>query len=305
VDGGRLYATGTWKPGPQLGPGTPWDATAELVVMGQADGIYRLVELDTGREVARLEDPEQSVLQATFSPDGTKLVLEARNGLRVWDLRRIRAELAEMGLDWKASSYPPVNSAKQTLPLSVTVNRGEIEAVEHIRQADLLCARGDLVGAIGALQKAHTIAPGDAFVNHYLAWLLAICPDPKVRDPKQAVKLAKLAVASAPDQFGYQRALGIAHYYAGDYQAAVEALTRSVEQLQGGHGYDHFPLAMAYNRKGDKEEARKWYDRGVAWMNAHKQPPRPEKLAILRADAEALLGIQQPSPDKSAPEKKE
>ena len=55
-----MYATGTWEPGPQLGAGEPTDATSELVVMAQTNGIYRLVELATGRELAQLEDPEQN-----------------------------------------------------------------------------------------------------------------------------------------------------------------------------------------------------------------------------------------------------
>src|SRR5262249_51601190 len=60
-DGSRAYAVGTWEPGPRLGPGRPWDVSPNgLVVLGLTNGIYRLVELATGREVARLEDPEQN-----------------------------------------------------------------------------------------------------------------------------------------------------------------------------------------------------------------------------------------------------
>src|SRR5262249_53314942 len=40
VDGGRLYAVGTWEPGPQLGPCIPWDVTSELAVLGLPNGIY-------------------------------------------------------------------------------------------------------------------------------------------------------------------------------------------------------------------------------------------------------------------------
>jgi serine/threonine protein kinase len=107
ADGGRLYAVGTWEPGPRLGPGTPWDVTSELAVLGQSNGIYRLVELATGRELARLEDPEQNTGEAGFTTDATRLVVRAKNGLRVWELRRIREELDKLGLDWDAPPYPP------------------------------------------------------------------------------------------------------------------------------------------------------------------------------------------------------
>ena len=123
-DGGRLYAAGTWTPGPQLGPGVPWDATSDLAVMGEGNGIYRLVQLTTGRELARLEDPEQNSNAAFLTSDGTKLVITAGNGLRVWDLRLVRRQLAAMGLDWDAPPYPPA-AANNTPRLSVTVDRGD------------------------------------------------------------------------------------------------------------------------------------------------------------------------------------
>src|SRR5262249_14809368 len=110
-DGGCLYAVPTWKPGPQLGLGVPWDATADLAVMGQANGIYRLVKLTTGHELARLEDQEQNTGPASFTHDGTKLVVWAKNGLRLWDLRRIREGLVELGLDWDAPSFPKASKA--------------------------------------------------------------------------------------------------------------------------------------------------------------------------------------------------
>jgi serine/threonine protein kinase/WD40 repeat protein len=106
VDNGQMYATGTWERGPQLGTGGPVDATTDLVVMDQANGISRLVELATGRELAQLESPDTNAWYDTFTPDGTKLVVAARNGLRVWDLRRIRTGLAKLGLDWDAPPYP-------------------------------------------------------------------------------------------------------------------------------------------------------------------------------------------------------
>jgi WD40 repeat protein len=137
VDGGRAYAVGSWEPGPQLGPGTPWDATSELAVLGQSNGIYRLVELATGRELARLEDPEQNAGRATFTPDGMQLVVAAKDGLRVWDLRRIREQLAKLSLDWGAPPYPaPVPRSQgadqqgSAQPLEVQLDLGELRGKE-------------------------------------------------------------------------------------------------------------------------------------------------------------------------------
>jgi hypothetical protein len=107
-EGGRAYALDTWEPGPRLGPGLPWDLSHDgrLAVVGQGGGIYRLVERATARELARLEDPDQVTAAAAFTPDGTRLVITGEDGLRVWDLRCIRVELARLGLDWDAPPYP-------------------------------------------------------------------------------------------------------------------------------------------------------------------------------------------------------
>ncbi len=130
-----MYATGTWKPGPQLGAGEPSAATSDLVVLAQTNGIYRLVELATGRELAQLEDPEQNTHPAVFTPDGTKLIVAAMNGLRVWDLRRIRTELTKLGLDWDAPPLPAASRGTDatplaTAPLSIRVDLGASNYVQ-------------------------------------------------------------------------------------------------------------------------------------------------------------------------------
>jgi Tfp pilus assembly protein PilF len=142
-DGGRIYRVGTWERGPQLGPGTPWDFSPDnrLAVLGLPDGVYRLVELPTGREVARLEDPEQIAGGAVFTPDGTRLVVAAEDGLRVWDLRRIRKELVRLGLDWDAPPYPEA-AAVLPRPREVQVVGAELmdprKVAEHQRARVLL-----------------------------------------------------------------------------------------------------------------------------------------------------------------------
>ncbi|ODU00888.1 MAG: hypothetical protein ABS79_02625 [Planctomycetes bacterium SCN 63-9] len=109
TDNGRLYAAGTWKPGPQLGPGylACFSSDGELAVLSGGAGPFRLVEVATGRELARFEDPDQDVEQVSMSADKATLLTTHKKGLLVWDLRRIRAELARMGLDWDAPALAP------------------------------------------------------------------------------------------------------------------------------------------------------------------------------------------------------
>ena len=81
--------------------------------------VIRLVETETGRTLARLESPDLCDVQsATFSPDGSRLVVTTNDGpaVHVWDLRAIRKHLAGMGLDWDAPAYSDDDPANPALP---------------------------------------------------------------------------------------------------------------------------------------------------------------------------------------------
>jgi serine/threonine protein kinase/WD40 repeat protein len=62
----------------------------------------RLVDLNTGEELAVLQVPEsQNLAGYQFSPDGRYLAaLTVRGTVQLWDLRRLRATLRQAGLDW-------------------------------------------------------------------------------------------------------------------------------------------------------------------------------------------------------------
>jgi serine/threonine protein kinase/WD40 repeat protein len=88
-------------------------------------GLIRLLNPATGKELARLEDPNHASSWLVFSADGTRLIgsSDVDRCVHVWDLRLIRRQLAEMGLDWDAPPYP-VAETQELQPLHVTVNSG-------------------------------------------------------------------------------------------------------------------------------------------------------------------------------------
>jgi WD40 repeat protein len=135
-DGTRLWRVGSWRPGPLLDAlrqPAAFSPDGRLLAVTQPQGWVRLVEVDTAREVARLEGPHQERSEAIcFSPDGTQLVVKThQTTFHVWDLRLIRRRLGEMGLDWDQPSYPaPARDVKpgRLRPLQVEIDPGAFGA---------------------------------------------------------------------------------------------------------------------------------------------------------------------------------
>jgi Flp pilus assembly protein TadD len=119
---------------------------------------------------------------------------------------------------------------------------------------------------------------------------MATHPDPRHRDAGRAVAWAQRAVDLDPDEGNYRNTLGAAHYRAGQWNDAIEALTKAMTLLDARwESFNTFFLAMAHWQLGHQEEARQWYDRAVQWMKKHK--PNDEELRRFRTEAAALLGI--------------
>jgi WD40 repeat protein len=131
-NGLRLWEVGSWREGISLG-GIPEAAFAfsplgTLLAMETGQGTLRLLNPETGREYARLEEPDQvKSAWICFSPDGTQLLTAGAGSeawIRVWDLRAIRRQLAAMGLDWDLPPYPPSSAPRRAAPLRVILDRG-------------------------------------------------------------------------------------------------------------------------------------------------------------------------------------
>jgi eukaryotic-like serine/threonine-protein kinase len=156
----------------------------------------------------------------------------------------------------------------------------------------VLAAAGQREEAEKAYRKGLELGPGNPMALNNLAWLLATSPDAKFRDPGRAVELAKKAVELAPKAGTLWNTLGVAHYRARDWKAATAALEKSKELLGDTElSFNAFFLAMAHWQLGNQDEARKWYDKAVQWMEKNK--PQDEELRRLRAEAAELLTIRE------------
>jgi uncharacterized protein HemY len=83
--------------------------------------------------------------------------------------------------------------------------------------------------------------------------------------------------------------LGEAYYRIGQWQEAITALDKELALRQGGTSEGFFFLAMAHHRAGHKDEAHKWYDKGIAWTDKHA--PKDPALLRYRSEAASVLGV--------------
>jgi tetratricopeptide (TPR) repeat protein len=164
--------------------------------------------------------------------------------------------------------------------------------------AEAHAARGRACYALGQREQAARdfaraveLRPDWPEFANTAAWLLATQEDPRHRDPGRAVLLADLAIRLDRDEPSYWNTLGVAHYRAGHWGEAIAALTRSMELFGGqAEGYNTLFLAMAHAQLGHAEEARRWYDRAVRWMEEHPWVDGGEPRRF-RAEAAELLRV--------------
>jgi WD40 repeat protein len=266
-DGGRILIVGTWEEGPAVqwsGSAAVFSPDGSLLAVEAGPGVIRLLDPATGREKARLEDPHQERASClVFTPEGTRLVAVSDDGkaIHVWDLKRIRAELARIDLDWDAPPYPEcADSAPGSLEVRVV-------------GADLPAK----------LQQANEL--------NNQAWPLVAGPEGQ-RKPAQGLELIQKAVELSPDNGLLLNTLGVAQYRNGQYAAAVVTLEKSLAAAKGeSDAFDLFFLAMCHARHGEPARAKDCFDRAVKWVEANKdvEPQWREELKAFRAEAEAEL----------------
>jgi tetratricopeptide (TPR) repeat protein len=126
-----------------------------------------------------------------------------------------------------------------------------------------------------------------------LAWLLATCPDPRARHAERAVFFARRALELAPEDGNTWNTLGVALYRAGALDEGRRAFARAMDLREGGTPHDWFFLALIAWREGRPVEARRWFDRAVAYRLERR--PRDDELYRFHVEAAEALG--QPPPD--------
>jgi WD40 repeat protein/tetratricopeptide (TPR) repeat protein len=138
-DGCRLWEVGSWNEWWKVDGATGcFSLDSRLLAVEDSAGAIRLVRPKDCTELARLEAPESTHLMPhCFTPDGTQLIAIGKDtqALHIWDLRAIRAQLADLGLDWDLPPYPPAAPEKDAPPLTVSIDYGNLLAITNPQQA--------------------------------------------------------------------------------------------------------------------------------------------------------------------------
>jgi WD40 repeat protein/Tfp pilus assembly protein PilF len=304
-DGWVLFETTTWRPKVRLCRGVTsrlaFAPDSRTAIYSDNAGTLILVEVETGRELARVEDPEQARLDGLqFTPDGSQLVttLVERPYLRVWDLRAIRRRLAGLGLDW--SPPAPAGDAGAAgppppLPGPFRVDRGRLEAWRtqgfetpdeavarltgdlradpddaqaHHQRAHALERRNRLDEAVADFTAALKARPGDA---HLLASRAAAQArrnrlDEAIADIEAAVQRGanqtdRGRLAQDLNYLAWTRATGPAPVRD---PARALALARRAVELDPGRAYYLNTLGVALYRAGRLAEAVPVLERSLA-----------------------------------------
>lgn len=128
-----VHETGTWRAMQPLPRGTregdqagkiTVNADQRLLALGRTRYVIQLVDSRAYEPLATLWMPDAHMIgNIVFSRDGTTMYATTPGReIHVWDLRAIRRNLSDLGLDWDLPPYAP---AETVVPIRVdVVNRG-------------------------------------------------------------------------------------------------------------------------------------------------------------------------------------
>jgi serine/threonine protein kinase/tetratricopeptide (TPR) repeat protein len=161
-----------------------------------------------------------------------------------------------------------------------------LEGEASFRRA--LAVAAGLIGKPEVSQHCYTMALAGPFND--LAWDLVRRPPTQPSDAALAVHLARQAIEWEPDQAsGFWNTLGLAYYRLGDWSSAASALQKSMDLNNGGNPADWLFLAAIDHHRGNKEQARRWFDQSAAWLEKNRGWDNDQDAELRQFREEAAL----------------
>jgi WD40 repeat protein/tetratricopeptide (TPR) repeat protein/tRNA A-37 threonylcarbamoyl transferase component Bud32 len=224
--------------------------------------------------------------------DCTRAVEHGADDWEVW-LDRAQARAAASRWDEAAADY------------ARAVEMGATSGRVLSQHALLRLATGDAKGyrQVCATMLARFGNTGSAKIANNVAWVCGYAPD-AVEDLPRVVRLAEEVAGRHPKKYATLNTLGAVLYRAGRYEDAVRRLEEAIKaHPRGGAPFDFLFLAMAHQRLGHGEEARRWLARATEWAERAERGQLSDptiqlplfwiqrlELRLLRAEAAACVG---------------
>jgi tetratricopeptide (TPR) repeat protein len=303
-----FWKVGTWERGFVLeyegsgGWGAPvFSRDGRLMALSISAEQVLLADPKDGRPLARLSTLQP--LNATplaFSPDGTRLAVATNKTVLLWDLRAVRARLAELGLNWDRPPYGPPAPSTTLAPATVRV-RGWVTSPRQRREAELLWLNLRLIWddrdgdahwrrgclywtedrrpeALADFKAAVRLRPDHPEAHHWLA-------EAYRRSGDRRAALAELDrhLALAPRDVAARLARGQLALELGQPQRAADDFTRALQAEPERHTA-RYSRAWAYLRLRRYREALV----DIEWLLGYF--PRSAQYTLMRSTAYEGLG---------------
>jgi serine/threonine protein kinase/WD40 repeat protein/tetratricopeptide (TPR) repeat protein len=238
TDGRRRWRIGTWQEEPMT---VPEGSTAlifsenDVMFAGQtSDETIHIVNAATGRTLVQLGLSEQCRFWcATFSPDGTQFIHSSQDqhSVYAWDLRELRCQLSDLGLDWNAPPFPPASENTRQLPPVVTVKpidpsqvpEAAVESVDPflwVNRGREFVKSGQWDKVAANYVKAMELLPED---SEYTSYRNRICYALACRE-----EVFAKAIALRPGDIGLRLARARYHVRKGEWEKAAASYAMAI-----------------------------------------------------------------------------
>jgi tetratricopeptide (TPR) repeat protein len=97
-----------------------------------------------------------------------------------------------------------------------------------------------------------------------LAWLLATCPDRKIRDGQRAIDVVQQLIADGFQSGRLQHTQCAAYLEAKEFDQAYDVVKPSLRTNYAASAHDWLLLALAQAGRGKLDDARRWYGKALA-----------------------------------------
>ena len=216
----------------------------QRIASGSLDQTVRIWDSATGKELFALKGRAGGVYSVAFSPDGQRLASANQDGsIDLWETTGVSREMQHL-----RATNQMVAEIFREMPL----------------RADVLERLPTLPGMSPSLRQeiltlAQTYHENPNELNE-LAWQLVKLPGSEMSGYRKALRFSEQACQLEPKNGNLLNTLGVAYYRVGNYEKALDVLSRSdkINALQnnGSHPTDIAFLAMTHQQLGHGTQAQ-------------------------------------------------